>query len=241
VSAPVLELSDVSKEYRGLRPLRIARLLVAVTDQIAIVGLDRAAAEVFVNLVTGTTLPDLGEVRLFGRPTTAIADSADWLTIVDRFGIVSERAVLLDALSVVQNLAVPFTLEIEPPPADILERAVALAREVALPEAAWTQPVAQLDGAGRLRVRLARALALDPAVVLLEHPTATVAPGDVVRLGAQIRAIARRRGAAAVALTGDRDFAGAVATRVLTLEAATGKLSARGGWWSRLLGSGCFF
>jgi len=77
VSAPVLELSDVSKEYRGLRPLRIARLLVAATDQIAIVGLDRAAAEVFVNLVTGTTLPDVGEVRLFGRPTTAIADSAD--------------------------------------------------------------------------------------------------------------------------------------------------------------------
>jgi ABC-type transporter Mla maintaining outer membrane lipid asymmetry ATPase subunit MlaF len=241
VSAPVLELSDVSKDYRGLRPLRIARLLVAATDQIAIVGLDRAAAEVFVNLVTGTTLPDLGEVRLFGRLTTAIADSADWLTIVDRFGIVSERAVLLDALSVVQNLAVPFTLEIEPPPADIRERAVALAREVALPEAAWTQPVAQLDGAGRLRVRLARALALDPAVVLLEHPTAAVASGDVVRLGAQIRSIARRRGAAAVALTGDRDFANAVATRVLTLEAATGRLSARGSWWSRLRGSGCFF
>lgn len=241
MSAPVLELSDVSKDYRALRPLRIARLLVAATDQIAIVGLDRAAAEVFVNLVTGTTLPDLGEVRLFGRPTTAIADSADWLALVDRFGIVSERAVLLDALSVVQNLAVPFTLEIEPPPADIRERAVALAREVALPEAAWTQPVAQLDGAGRLRVKLARALALDPAVVLLEHPTAAVAPGDVARLGAQIRAIARRRGAAAVALTADRNFAGAFATRVLTLEAATGRLSASGGWWSRLLGPGYFF
>ena len=38
--------------------------------------------------------------RVFGRPTRAIADSADWLAIVDRFGIVSERAVLLDALTV---------------------------------------------------------------------------------------------------------------------------------------------
>jgi len=238
VSAPVLELSDVSKEYRGLRALRIARLSVAAAEQIAIVGLDRAAAEVFVNLVTGTTLPDRGEVRMFGRPTTAIADSADWLKAVDRFGIVSERAVLLDALSVVQNLAVPFTLEIEPPPADIHERAVALAREVGLPEAVWAQPVVQLDDASRLRVKLARALALDPAVVLLEHPTAAIAPGDIVPLGAWIRAIARRRGAAAVALTADREFAGAIATRVLTLEAATGRLSAGRGWWSRLRGAG---
>jgi ABC-type transporter Mla maintaining outer membrane lipid asymmetry ATPase subunit MlaF len=238
VSAPVLELSDVSKEYRGLRPLRIARLSVAATEQIAIVGLDRAAAEVFVNLVTGTTLPDRGDVRMFGRPTTAIADSADWLAVVDRFGIVSERAVLLDALSVVQNLAVPFTLEIEPPPAGIRERAVALAREVGLPEAVWTRPVGELDGAGRLRVKLARALALDPAVVLLEHPTAAIAPDDIVPLGAHIRAIARRRGAAAVVLTADRDFADAVATRVLMLEAATGRLIARGGWWPRLRGSG---
>jgi ABC-type transporter Mla maintaining outer membrane lipid asymmetry ATPase subunit MlaF len=237
VSAPLLELSDVSKEYRGLRPLRIARLLVAATEQIAIVGLDRAAAEVFVNLVTGTTLPDLGEVRLFGRPTTAISDSADWLAVVDRFGIVSERAVLLDALSVVQNLALPFTLDIEPPPADIRERAAALAREVGLPEAVWTRPVAELDGAGRLRVRLARALALDPAVVLLEHPTAAIAPDDIMPLGAHIRAIARRRGVAAVTLTADRDFANAIATLVLTLEAATGRLSSHGGWWSRLRGS----
>jgi len=43
------------------------------------------------------------------------AHHQDWLAAVDRFGIVSERAVLLDVLSVVQNLAVPFTLEIEPP------------------------------------------------------------------------------------------------------------------------------
>jgi ABC-type transporter Mla maintaining outer membrane lipid asymmetry ATPase subunit MlaF len=238
VSAPVLELSDVSKDYRGLRPLRIARLSIAAAEQIAVVGLDRAAAEVFVNLVTGATLPDVGEVRMFGRPTAAIADSADWLAVVDRFGIVSERAVLLEGLSVVQNLAVPFTLEIEPPPADIRERVVTLAREVGLPESVWTRPVAELDGAGRLRVKLARALALDPAVVLLEHPTAAIAPDDIVPLGAHIRAIARRRGAAAVALTADRNFANAVATRVLMLEAATGRLSARGGWWARLLGSG---
>ncbi len=110
-------------------------------------------AETFVNLVTGATLPDRGVVTIFGRPTSSIDDSAEWLAVVDRFGIVSERAVLLDALSVIQNLSIPFTLEIEPPPDDVRERAAALAREVGLEEHDWSRPVADLDAAGRLRLR----------------------------------------------------------------------------------------
>jgi ABC-type lipoprotein export system ATPase subunit len=107
---------------------------VQAGEHIAIIGLDQVTAEVFVNLVTGATLPDRGEVRLFGRPTSAIADSADWLAVVDRFGIVSPRAVLLDSLTVVQNLAMPFTLD-EPPAEDIRRRAVALAER-----GGWTPP-----------------------------------------------------------------------------------------------------
>src|SRR5204862_6782795 len=97
------------------------------------------------NLVTGASLPDRGSNRLFGRATTDIADSADWLTVVDRFGIVSRRAVLLDALTVVQNLAMPYTLEIEPPSADIRARAIAVATETGLPESTFDRPIAELD------------------------------------------------------------------------------------------------
>lgn len=227
MSAPLLELSDVSKEYRGLRPLRVARLTIAAGQQIAIVGMDREAAEVFVNLVTGTTLPDRGEVRTFGRPTSSIAGSADWLALVDRFGIVSERAVLLDQLSVVQNLAVPFTLEIEPPVDDVRLRAQALAREVGLPEVWWAKPIAQLDPMERVRVRFGRALALDPAVLLLEHVSASVGRAEAETLGAEMRAVAERRGAALLAVTADEAFANVVAAHVLTLEAATGRLKER--------------
>ena len=230
---PVLELSDVSKDYRGLRPLRVAELSVGVAEQIAIVGWDAPAAEVFVNLVTGTTLPDRGDVKIFGRSTAGIADSADWLTIVDRVGIVSERAVLLDQLSVIQNLAVPFTLDIEPPPDDVRERASALAIEVRLPEAAWTRAVGDLDPASRMRVRLGRALALDPAVVLLEHASAGLPSEDRAALGADVRAIAERRGVATVTLTIEQEFGRATATRVLTIDLATGRLSERRRGWFR--------
>ena len=134
-------------------------------------------AETFVNLVTGATLPDRGDVRVFGRPTTAIDDSADWLAVVDRFGIVSERAVLLDALSVIQNLAIPFTLDIDPPPEDVRERASLLAREAGLREADWLRPWQSSMPAAAIRIRLARALALDPDVLLLEHANAGLPRG----------------------------------------------------------------
>lgn len=233
MTGPLLRFSAVVKDYQGLRPLRIAGLEVASRDQLAIVGLDRSAAEVFISLATGATLPDRGNIQLFGRPTGAIRDSSDWLATLDRFGIVSERAVLLDALSVIQNLAVPFSLEIEPPPPDVRARARALAREVGLDESAWDRPVADLDGTGRLRVRLARALALDPSVLVLEHPTAVLPPGDTASAARHIRAVSERRGLAAVTLTADQEFASAIAARVFILDPATGRLSPRRRGWFR--------
>jgi ABC-type transporter Mla maintaining outer membrane lipid asymmetry ATPase subunit MlaF len=235
VTTAILELTQVSKDYRALRPLRIERLMLNPAEHVVILGMDQIMAEVFVNLVTGAALPDRGEIKVFGQSTAAIADSTQWLSVVDRFGIVSERAVLLDGMTVIQNLAVPFTLDIEPPPDEVALRAAALANEVGLPESAWARPVGHLDTAGRSRVRLGRALALDPAVLLFEHPTAGVDQRAASALGEQIRSVASRRGAALVALSADQAFADAVAGRTLKLEAATGRLvdHRRSRWFGR--------
>jgi ABC-type polar amino acid transport system ATPase subunit len=236
VTDPILTILGLSKDYHGLRPLRIQQFTLRAAERVALLGFDRPSAELFVNLVTGATLPEAGSVTVFGRATSTIADSAEWLAIVDRFGIVSDRAVLLDHLSVIQNLALPFTLDIEPPAAEVGRRAAALAAEVGLADARWEQRVADLDAAGHARVRLARALALDPAVLLLEHVSAGM-EGDAARaLAGDIRVVSTARGAALVALTADERFAHAVASRVLTLDPATGRLSERRrGWLSRRL------
>jgi ABC-type transporter Mla maintaining outer membrane lipid asymmetry ATPase subunit MlaF len=221
----VLELSSVSKNYGALRPLRIERLVVTPGQQVAIAGLDQPAAEVFINLITGASLPDSGTVRVFDRATADIVDSSDWLSTLDRFGIVSERAALLDMLSVVQNLAVPFSLEIEPPPDDIRRQALDLAREVGLSESTWERRAGDLSAASRQRVRLARALALGPEILVLEHPSASIARGDVAPLARDVRTVAERRGIAAISLTADGAFASAVAPRTLTVDPATGRLT----------------
>jgi predicted ABC-type transport system involved in lysophospholipase L1 biosynthesis ATPase subunit len=229
----VLELSSLTKDYRGLRPLRIDRLALAPGDQVALAGIDQAAAEMLVNLITGASLPDRGEVRVFGRRTADIENSADWLATVDRFGIVTDRAVLLDSLSVIQNLAMPYSLEIEPPSDELRDRARALAARAGLPEDRWEAPVAELDGAGRARVRLGRALALRPAVLLLEHPTASVQRHEVAAFGRDVRAAAERGGHATLALTTDRDFASAAGLRVLALDPASGRLAEPRRSWFR--------
>jgi ABC-type transporter Mla maintaining outer membrane lipid asymmetry ATPase subunit MlaF len=231
---PILELSGVVKDYRGLRPLRVDRLVVAPADQLAIVGLDQISAEIFINLVTGATLPDSGEIRAFGRPTASIQDSTEWMALVDRFGIVSERAVLLDGLTVIQNLAVPFSLDIEPPSEEVRAQAAKLANEVGLSEVEVSRRVGDLDSVARMRVRLGRALALGPSILLLEHPSAAVPRGEIGAFGGSIRAILERRGAAALTLSADREFAAAVSRRVLTLDAANGRLSeTRTGWFAK--------
>ena len=229
---PVIEVTALSKDYHGLRPLRIEKLTLAEGELAAILGLDQPMAETFINLVTGAVLPDRGEVTIFGRSTASIDDSADWLSVVDRCGIVSERAVLLDGLSVIQNLSIPFTLDIDHPPDDIRERAILLAQEVGLRQADWSRPVSELDADGRVRIHAARALALDPKVLLLEHASAGLTPDAATALGADVRQIASRRRCALVAVTADPQFASAVASRVLTLDPASGRLSESRRLWS---------
>jgi lipoprotein-releasing system ATP-binding protein len=232
-SEPVLELSAVVKDYRGLRPLRIGTFVLAEGESVAMLGFDEPMAEVFVNLVTGAAVPDRGEIRAFGMPTTAIASSADWLQIVDRFGIVSRRAVLLDAMTAIQNLSLPYTLDIEPPSDEVREKALALAAEVGISASISSRPVSQLDLLDHARLRLGRALALAPSILLLEHASADIPRDSVRTFGADIQSIARQRRCAAIALTADPEFATAVAARVLRLDAASGTLvsAVRRRWW----------
>jgi ABC-type lipoprotein export system ATPase subunit len=233
VSSPVLDIAALIKDYHGLRPLRIERLTLAAGDQVALLGFDEPAAEMMTTLITGAGLPDRGTITVAGTDTATIADSDAWLKLVDRIGIVSERAVLLNPLTVIQNLSIPFTLEIEPPPVAVQEQAAALAREVGLTESTWDGAVSLLDAAALLRVRLARALSFDPVILLLEHPTAQVSRTDVKSLALTVRTIAERRGLATLTLTADAEFAAAVARRVALWQPASGKLTeqSRGGWW----------
>jgi ABC-type transporter Mla maintaining outer membrane lipid asymmetry ATPase subunit MlaF len=233
--APAIELTGVRKDYHGLRPLRIDRLTVGEDEIVALAGLDLAASEILTSLVTGATLAEAGEVRIFGRATSDLENASAWLAFVEQFGIVSERVALLDAFSVEQNLTIPFTLDLHAPDPAILDAVTALAVEVGLGAGELDLPMTARPPLLNARVRLARASALDPRVLLLEHPTAGLARPDVPVFAADVRRVARRRKLAVLAVTGDAEFARAVADRVLAVDPSNGTVRAQG-IWRRLLG-----
>jgi len=226
----LVEVIGATKDYRGLRPLRIARLELWAGRSVALLGVDQTSAEVLVNLVTGAMVPDAGVVRVMGASTTDIPDADAWLQTVDHFGLLSERAVLIEQLSVEQNLAVPFSLELDELTPEVRERVQCLADEVGLSAADLSQPVGALSPAARIRVRLGRALALAPRVLLAEHPSATLPPGEVAAFAADLAHILGGRGMASLVMTADPVFARAVAEEVLTLQPATGELRKSQGW-----------
>ena len=235
---PVLDISGVEKRYHGLRPLRLQALTVGAAERVAVMGLDAGASEVLVNLITGAGLPDRGTVRVLARTTSDIADADDWLASLDRFGIVSERAVLLEGATVQQNLAMPFTLQLEPVPQETAGRVAALAEAVgigssAADEAGWLGRMAgETPPAIRARIHLARALALEPALLILEHPTAGVPEDERPALAADTARATDARRVATLVITQDQLYARAVAHRTLQLDAASGSLKPlKRGWF----------
>lgn len=229
----LVAVTGVEKDYRSLRPLRVRHLELHENETLALLGFDQAAAEVLVNLIAGASLPDGGEVRTLGRLTSDITSGDDWMQALDQLGIVSERAVLLDQLTTEQNLAVPLTLDLYDLPADVRTRVSALSGEVGLTGEQLPRFVSTLSALDRMRLRLARALAVNPRVVMAEHPNASLPSADHATFAADVARVASARRLGMIVLTADRVFASAVSDRVLTLNPATGELTASGSGWRR--------
>jgi len=227
---PLVSVKDLVKNYQALRPLRVASLLLHRAEVVAITGLDAPAAEMLVGLLTGAVLPDTGEIRLFGKSTADVVDSDAWLAMLDGVGIMTDRAVLIAQFTVEQNIAMPFTLEIDPVADAMRPQVRQLAEEVGLRGDDLHTRIGESRPEVQTRVRLARAIALNPRVLLAEHPSATLPRETVKAFAADLNRLARARNLAVLAMTADDTFATALGGQVLTHEPATGTLKARSAW-----------
>ncbi len=224
---PVLEITGIRKQYAALRPLRIRSLTLGAAERVAVMGFDAPAAELLVNLITGATLPDEGVVRIAGGRTDEITDGDRWLASLDRFGIVSDRAVMMESATLEQNLAMPYTLDIDPVPSAIQSRVAALASACGIAAGSgWlTHRAGDVPPEIRMRAHLARAIALDPMLLVLEHPTAAVPEDARSLLADDVRRVTEARRLTTLAVTMDEAFATRVAHRTLRLNGATGELA----------------
>jgi ABC-type lipoprotein export system ATPase subunit len=192
---------------------------------------------VFLNLITGAAVADEGTVTVAGVDTRSIATDTEWLQSLDRFGIVTDRAVLVGQLSVASNIALPLTLAIDPLADEVRAQVEQLAADAGFPIPRLGDPAGSIDAPLRARVHLARAIATKPEVLLLEHPTSQFAgSAAAVDLGRTLARLADARSVGWVALTNDDAFARASGGARLSLDGATGKMRRAGAWWRRLVG-----
>jgi predicted ABC-type transport system involved in lysophospholipase L1 biosynthesis ATPase subunit len=224
----LLEINGLTKNHQSLRPLRLSRLSVHEGDVLSIGGIDAAAAEALVHLITGATLPDAGDVTLFGQNTRDITDTIAWLTSLDRIGMITARGVLVEMFSVLQNIAMSYTLEVDPIDPNVVPQAGALARDVGIDAALFDVPVGKTAPEIQVRVHLARALALGPKMLVAEHPSAALARETVAAFGADLARVVRARGLSLVTITADAALAKAIGGQRLELVAASGELKAPG-------------
>jgi ABC-type lipoprotein export system ATPase subunit len=232
-AAAQIEIAGIVKHYEGGAALRIDRLSVRAGDRISLSGLDAAGAELLVNLITGAAVPEQGDVRVAGRSTRDIATDTEWLASLDRFGIVTSRAVLLEGMTIAANLALPLTVAIDPMSDAIRAQVEALAREVGLAADRLDAPAGGMTPEERVRLHLARALAPNPEVLLLEHPTAALDEMAAAALGTTLQAVASSRRVGWVAVSDDERFMRAAGGTRLRLGRG-GRLT-RDRFWRRML------
>jgi ABC-type transporter Mla maintaining outer membrane lipid asymmetry ATPase subunit MlaF len=230
MSDALVTVHQVTKQYQALRPLRLESLVLERGGIVSLTGLDAPAAEMLVGLLTGAVLPDTGDIHLFGKSTRDVPDSEAWLEMLDAVGIVTDRAVLIGQFSVEQNMAIPFTLQVDPISPEMQPQVRRLAAEVELPADDLARPVAEAAPEVMSRVRLARALALDPIVLIVEHPTALLPREQVKPLAATIARVARARQLSVLTITTDEAFATALGGRVLSHDPVSGALRPPSVW-----------
>jgi ABC-type transporter Mla maintaining outer membrane lipid asymmetry ATPase subunit MlaF len=241
IGEPIIEIRGVEKALGESFPLRITDFTLREHERVVLSGLPGVMGEALMNMIIGATLPDEGDVIVFGTNTRDIRTDTEWLKSLDRFGLVSNRAVLLDQSTVAQNLALPVTLAIDPMAPDVRAAVEAVATEVGVPLGRLDQPmgpVTDADPIERVRIHLARALANRPEVLLLEHPTRGFGPGSSA-FGAQLRSIADARKLSLIAVSDDDVFARETGARRYRVERDGAVVPAGAGlrgWLPRLWG-----
>ena len=215
---PAIAIRDVhvSRGAAG-QVLRGLSLEIAAGETVALVGRSGAGKSTALKLINGLIVPDRGDVVIDGRTTR------DWnpFDLRRRIGYVLQEIGLFPHMTVADNVAVvPRLLGWEP--SRVEARVTEMLRLVGLtPETYAPRASTELSGGQRQRVGVARALAADPPILLMDEPFGALDPVTRAELHREFRRIQSEVRKTVVIVTHDMAEAFALATRVGVLDAGT--------------------
>ena len=213
---PVIEIRDLHTRFGEVWIHRGVDLAIAPGELVSLVGGSGSGKTTLLRLMIGLLTPTQGEIRLFGEP---LFGTGVWREreLRRRFGVLFQHGALFSAFSVFDNVAFPLR-ELKRYDEDTIHDLVMLklAMVELLPRHGRLMP-SELSGGMVKRVALARALALEPELLLLDEPTAGLDPDRSDSFVRLIRMLGKELGLTVVLVTHDLDTLAALSTRVAVL------------------------
>jgi phospholipid/cholesterol/gamma-HCH transport system ATP-binding protein len=214
--APHIELQDLHMIFGKQHVLRDIDLRIPRGQTVAIIGESGCGKTVFLKTTIGLVPPTRGKV-LFDQQDLAKLTPQQLAKTRVKFGFVFQNAALFDSMTIGQNVAFPLRQQGGVSEQEVREKVLERLSEVGLPKSVVFKKPAELSGGMRKRVGLARALILNPEVLLYDEPTTGLDPimSDVIN-----ELILRTRRAhlvTSIVVTHDMRTARKVADRVVML------------------------
>ncbi len=216
MSEPIIRLRDVHKAFGPKRVLDGADLEVSAGETVAILGASGSGKSVTLKAINGLVPTDSGTVEVLGEDITSM-DERELVPLRRRISYLFQGGALFDSMTVDENIAFPIREHLSLTADEVTERVNRLLGMVQLDDVGGLMP-SELSGGMRKRVALARALALEPEVMLYDEPTTGLDPVTGRAIAALILDLHRRLGVTSIVVTHDIQLVLAVADRVVFLE-----------------------
>ena len=216
---PMISVIGLSKSFGEKEVLRGVDLEIARGESLMLVGGSGAGKSVFIKHLIGLLQPDDGHVVVDGVDLT-VAPPEAVLELRKRFGMTFQEGALFDSMTVADNIAFPIRRHTDQTEKQIAARVRECLELVRLPGIEDKMP-SELSGGMRRRVGFARAIALEPEILLFDEPTTGLDPINTAAIGAVINQLRTELGVTAVTITHDMGLAEKIADRVAIIRRGT--------------------
>ena len=224
-TSDIVVLKEVRKRYGDSEVLRGIDLVCRRNETTCIVGGSGAGKTTLLRLIVALEKPTSGSIYVEGEDTVPMGEH-ELNRVRQKFGMVYQYAALLDSISVLDNVAFPLVEHTKLSVADRRERVLGKLRILGLDESVLTKYPAELSGGMRKRVGLARALMLDPPIVVYDEPTSGLDPLTSRAVDDLIEDTRKRFGVTSIVITHDIASCFRIAEQAILL--VKGEIVARG-------------
>jgi phospholipid/cholesterol/gamma-HCH transport system ATP-binding protein len=213
---PKIELKKLRKSFGDQTVLDRIDLAIEPGETLTVLGRSGTGKSVLLKLLIGLERADSGSIRIDDRDIANLA-TQDLNEIRKKIGFLFQQAALYDSMTIEQNVEFPLKRHMKMSDAERTKKGRELLRSVGLDTDTDKLP-GQLSGGMKKRAGLARALALDPEIVMLDEPTAGLDPATSAEITELISDVKKKRNITAIVVTHDIHSAKQISDRLVVLD-----------------------